>query len=117
METITIRNKKDFIDEVKRDWMAIDRGLPAPEPVTRIYFESAEALSRVLTRQRHILLKTLHANGAMSVRALAAVLGRDYKNVHQDVAILEESGLIERDSRKHIMSPNSRMTIELNLAA
>ncbi len=53
----------------------------------------------------------------MSVRALAVMLGRDYKNVHQDVAILEDSGLIERDNRKHIMSPNSRMTIELNLVA
>ena len=117
MDRLAIKSKNDFIDEVKRDWMAIDKGEPAPEPVRRIYFESAEALSRVLTRQRYNLLKTLHVNGAMSVRALSVLLGRDYKNVHQDVVILEDSGLIERDNRKHIMAPSSRMTIELNLAA
>lgn len=53
----------------------------------------------------------------MSIRALAALLGRDYKNVHQDVKILEESGLIERDSKHHIAAPYKKLTIELQLAA
>ena len=117
MATIGIKSKKDFMAEVERDWLAIDRGEPVPEPVTRIYFESAEALSRVLTRQRQNLLQVLHANGGLSIRALAALLGRDYKNVHQDVKILEESGLIERDSKHHIAAPYKKLTIELQLAA
>jgi len=117
MATVGIKSKKDFMDEVERDWLAIDRGEPAPEPVARIYFESAEALSRVLTHQRQNLLQVLHANGGLSIRALAALLGRDYKNVHQDVKILEESGLIERDSKHHITAPYKKLTIELQLAA
>ena len=95
MATIGIKSKKDFMEEVERDWLAIDRGEPIPQPVTRIYFESAEALTRVITKQRHNLLQALHINGGISIRGLAAVLGRDYKNVHQDVQILEDSGLIE----------------------
>lgn len=114
---IGIKSTDDFFKEVEQKWLTIDRGEPAPEPVTRIYFESAEALSRVITRQRHHLLQVLHANGGISIRGLAALLERDYKNVHQDVKILEDSGLIERDSKGHIIAPHEKLTIELQLAA
>jgi predicted transcriptional regulator len=53
--------------DVERDWMAIDRGEPVQQPVTNIFFESAEALSRVITKQRHILLQVLHVNGGVSI--------------------------------------------------
>ncbi len=112
-----IKSKKEFFAELERDWLAIDRGEKAPEPIHRIYFESAEVLSRILTRQRVALLKGLHAHGALSVRALAALLERDYKNVYQDVKILEESGLIERDSKNHVLAPYEKLTIELPLTA
>ena len=46
MATVGIKSKKDFMEEVERDWLAIDRGEPIPQPVTRIYFESAEADSK-----------------------------------------------------------------------
>ena len=114
---IGIKSTDDFFKDFERKWIAIDRGEPVPVPVTKIYFESAEALARVLTRQRQALLQTLHAQGALSVRGLAALLQRDYKNVHQDVRILEESGLIERDAKNHIMAPYEKLTIELPLTA
>lgn len=34
------------------------------------------------------------------MRELAQTLGRDYKNVHQDVATLQAAGLLVRDGRK-----------------
>ena len=117
MANIVIKSRKDFMNDVKRDWLAIDRGESVPEPVSRICFESAEALSKVITRQRHNLLQILHVNGGISIRGLAALLGRDYKNVHQDVKILEDSGLIERDSKGHIIAPHEKLVIELPLAA
>ena len=115
--TIGIKSKDDFFTELERDWQAIERGGKAPEPIHRVYFESAEVLSRVLTRQRLNLLKVLHAHGALNVRALAALLQRDYKNVFEDVKILEEAGLIVRDSKKHILAPYEKLTIELPLTA
>lgn len=91
--------------------------MKALEPIHRVYFETAEVLSKVITRQRHNLLKVLHANGPITVRALATLLERDYKNVYEDVKILEESGLIERDSKNHVLAPYEKLTIELPLAA
>ena len=49
--------------------------------------------------------------------ALATLLERDYKNVHQDVKILEESGMIQRDSKNHVTAPYEKLTIELPLTA
>jgi predicted transcriptional regulator len=46
-----------------------------------------------------------------------ALLERDYKNVYEDVKILEESGLIERDSKNHVLAPYEKLTIELQLTA
>ncbi len=115
--TIRIKSQQEFFGELERDWIAIDKGKKAPEPIHRVYFESAEVLSKVITRQRHNLLKVLHANGSLTVRALAALLGRDYKNVYEDVKILEESGLIERDNKNHIFAPYEKLTIELPLTA
>jgi predicted transcriptional regulator len=114
---IAIKNTGSFFAELEKDWTAIDRGEAIPGPVHRVYFESAEALSKVLTRQRYQLLCTLHVNHGLSIRALAALLKRDYKNVYQDVKILEDAGLIERDSRNHITAPHEKLTIELQLAA
>jgi predicted transcriptional regulator len=115
--TIGIKSKREFFGELERDWMAIDKGKKAPEPIHRVFFESAEVLSRVITRQRHNLLKVLHADGPLTVRTLAALLKRDYKNVYEDVKILEESGLIVRDSKKHVLAPYEKLTIELSLTA
>lgn len=115
--TIGIKSTQEFWGELERDWMAIDKGGKAPEPIHRVYFESAEVLSKIITRQRHNLLKVLHANGPLTVRALAALLERDYKNVYEDVKILEESGLIERDGKNHILAPYEKLTIELPLTA
>ncbi len=115
--TVGIKDKEAFFGELEQDWLAIDKGGKAPEPIHRVYFESAEVLSKVITRQRHNLLKVLHANGPLTVRALAAFLERDYKNMYEDVKILEGAGLIERDSKNHLLAPYEKLTIELPLTA
>ena len=61
-----------------------------------LYFPDLETLLRTLTSQRLALLKTLHAVGPVSIRALAKALERDYKNVHTDVQALRHVGLVTR---------------------
>ncbi|WP_207455770.1 MarR family transcriptional regulator [Azospirillum sp. SYSU D00513] len=55
-----------------------------------------DTLARTLTGRRLDLLRHLRRHPAASVRALAAALGRDYSNVHADVRLLAEAGLIAR---------------------
>lgn len=91
---------KEFIDT----WKLAERGEKVQEK-NRLHFENLELLLKTFTPGRWTLLKRLHANGPMSIRALAKDLGRDYKNVHTDVQRLENIAqweAIERCPGHHV---------------
>ena len=91
---------KEFIDT----WKLAERGETVQEK-NWLQFENLEVLLKTLTPGRWALLKKLHANGPMSIRALANDLGRDYKNVYTDVRRLENIGLIGRTKNNRIKVP------------
>ena len=69
---------------------------------THITFLDLQTMLEALSPRRLELLRHVRQHGAGNVRELAQALNRDYKNVHQDVAILETAGLLVRDGRKLI---------------
>ncbi len=103
---------KEFIDA----WKFAERGESVQEE-HRLHFENLEVLLKTLTPGRWALLKKLHANGPMSIRALSKDLGRDYKNVHTDVRRLEKIGLIGRAENARIKVPWDIVEARLLLAA
>ena len=103
---------KGFIDA----WKRAERGEKV-KGIQRLNFENLETLLRTLTSGRWLLLKTLRANGPMSIRALASTLGRDYKNVHTDVRRLEHIGLIARTQDDKVRVPWDIVEARLGLAA
>jgi predicted transcriptional regulator len=105
-------NAKEFIDT----WKRAESGEKVQEK-HRLHFENLEVLLKTLTPGRWRLLKKLHANGPMSIRALANDLGRDYKNVHTDVRRLENIGLIGRTKNNRIIVPWDIVEARLLLAA
>jgi predicted transcriptional regulator len=56
----------------------------------------------------------LHRTGADSVKAFARELDRDYKRVHENVAILERAGLIVREDGR-LSAPWDALTAEVSL--
>ncbi|HUT83280.1 MAG TPA: hypothetical protein VMX95_01420 [Thermodesulfobacteriota bacterium] len=62
---------------------------------TAVYFSNLREMRRVLTEKRLELLKTIKEKEPSSVYDLAKILHRDLKNVLQDVAYLQELGIIE----------------------
>ena len=76
-------------------WHRIDRGDDAPDHV--LSFQSWDALASVLTTERLRLLRHLHRQQEPSIAALAKALGRQYRRVHDDVSILADNGLLQRD--------------------
>jgi predicted transcriptional regulator len=77
-------------------------------------FPSWEELTAALTPKRLELLRHLHREGADSINALAKTLNRDYKNVHEDVTVLEGAGLIVRDGNR-LSAPWDTVTAEMAL--
>jgi len=99
---------KDFVAA----WNQADAG--SDQVVEAIRFDTADNLFRVLSPKRLELLRHLRHLSAMSVFALAKHLGRDYKNVHGDIQLLEQYGLIERDGDK-IVAPYDMIHAEFDL--
>ncbi|OJU90540.1 MAG: hypothetical protein BGO13_13645 [Burkholderiales bacterium 66-5] len=65
-----------------------------------VTFLDVQTMLDTLTPKRLELLRHVHRQAAANVRELAQALGRDYKNVHGDVAILEAAGLLVREGGK-----------------
>ena len=82
----------------------------------RLSFESARMLFAELTPARIDLIDTLRRVGPCSVYALAKAAGRNYSNVHADVARLLELGLVERREDETIHVPFDELDIRLPLA-
>ena len=67
---------------------------------TNVTFLDVQTMLDTLSPRRLDLLRHVRQHGASNVRELALALARDYKNVHQDVAVLEATGLLIRDGRR-----------------
>jgi len=81
-----------------------------------VTFLSFQAMTETLSPRRLELLRFVRKHGAANVRELAASLGRDYKNVHQDVSALEAGGLLVRDGRR-LTAPWNEVQASINLAS
>lgn len=85
-------------------------------PDYRLSFESARTLFADLTPARLDLLNTLRSLGPVSVYALAKASGRNYSNVHADIARLEELGLVGRTDDDMVTVPFDAVDIRMVLA-
>ena len=80
-------------------------------------FENFSMLASVLTPKRLELMKSLRQKGQLSIRALAKELGRDYKNVHTDVIVLTDVGLIQRSEKGLLTVPWDVIDAHVRLVA
>jgi predicted transcriptional regulator len=113
---IGIKNRDEFFDELEELADRVDRGedpVPASE---RVFFEDARTFFRHITPRRFDLLEELHRCGATSINALAKLLKRNYKNVHEDVKALESIGLIERGEDGRYSVPWDEINTSFKLA-
>ena len=81
-----------------RAWNRATRGERVDE--SHVTFLDLQTMLETLSPRRLELLRHVRKHGARSVRELALALGRDYKNVHADVAVLETAGLLVREGRR-----------------
>ena len=67
-----------------------------------VYFVSVEAMRRVLTPSRLILLHLIRTRHPRSITALAKLIRRDFKNVHADLKLLADLGLVHLEPGAHM---------------
>jgi predicted transcriptional regulator len=92
--TIVVKSNEEMLDDFRRAFKAVR----ARRPVAKqegVYFSSLEAVRNFLTRERLALLRAIRMQRPGSVYELAKVVGRDLKNVQDDIKLLEAHGLVE----------------------
>ena len=85
---------------------------------TIISFPDFETLGRVITGARIELLNVIRHQKPKSIQELARLVKRDFKNVHQDIQLLKEFGLIDLKEKgpRRASAPQANFA-ELILAA
>jgi predicted transcriptional regulator len=67
---------------------------------SELYFENIEELRRILTEKRLELLLAISRHRPASVRELAGLVERDYKNVTDDITLLQRLGLVRLEAKR-----------------
>ena len=113
MQIRTGRTLEDIGQDVISAWNKAEKGVKiSPEYI--LGFQSMGALLKVLTPRRWQLIETLSSQDRpITIYALAKLLGRDYKNVHRDVAVLLQDNLIAQDADKKIFVPWGEIIVSL----
>jgi predicted transcriptional regulator len=107
---IAIKGEKELFDEVKEVWRKLERGEKVKKHEA-IYFESLDAMRKVLTEERLRIVKIIKKEHPASIYALAKILGRDVKNTFDDIQFLAEAGLVELRKTKDV---REKTTPEVN---
>ena len=84
-----------------------------------VYFENLETIRKILTDRRLEVLKAVKDKKPSSVYQLAKFLGRDLKNVNEDLRLLEQCGLVSlkksKIDRERLTPTVNYDTIQLNI--
>ena len=114
---VAIKSSDESTKETAELFEQFDMGIFPEQPIERVYFNDVKTFLKYITPKRFELLENLHHNGATSVRALAKLLNRHYKNVYDDVKLLEQIGLVEKDAAGLYSVPWDELTASFRLAA
>jgi len=110
--TITITMTPDWRTALRRVAMSVQADSYQGETLN---FESPGAFFGRLTERRWALVTALQGQGAMAVRELARRAGRDVKRVHEDVQVLAELVLVERDDAGGVLCPFADVHIDMHV--
>jgi predicted transcriptional regulator len=96
---IGIRSAVERSEALREAMRRVARGDRTPRE-QELYFENVDDLRRILTEKRLELLLAITRHRPASVHELAELVGRDYKNVSTDVALLERLGVVSLEARR-----------------
>jgi len=96
---IGIKRLKDSLRDFAETWKSVESGKRVRKE-EGIYFESIDDMRSVLTNNRLTILRAIRENKPKSIYELSKMLGRNLKNVNQDLKLLAEIGLVTLEATK-----------------
>jgi predicted transcriptional regulator len=100
--TFSIRPLNEVADDFAKTYDAVRTGRRISKASRdEVGFTSIEAARNFLTRERLSLMRTIRTRHPGSLYALAKMVNRDFKNVQEDIGILERHGLVRISKEPH----------------
>ena len=96
---IGIRGLRENLQDFAGTWKSLEAGRKVKKH-EGVYFDSIDNMRAILTHKRLSILKAIRQHKPKSVYELARILGRDLKNVNQDLKLLSEIGLVTLEKRE-----------------
>jgi|SRR5271165_4528161 len=108
--TFSIRPLSEVTDNFVKTFDTVRTSRRSPETSRdEVGFTSIEATRNFLTRKRLALMRTIRTRHPSSLYELAKMVSRDFKNVQEDIRILERHGLVriakERRGKRKVKVP------------
>lgn len=104
---------RDFIKE----WKVGEQSTATEIQAERVCFMDLTTMLSTLSEKRLEILRALQRQPGVNTHKLAQQLNRDYKNVHTDVSLLKEIGLIQANDDGTLLVPFTKIHAEINLSA
>lgn len=101
---IRIRSVDQVLEDFREAFQAAQEGKPFPKR-EGVFFTSLEAARNLLTPERVKLLRLIRQRKPDSLYELAQLAGRDLKNVHEDIELLERHGILRTTLRRQLERP------------
>ena len=95
---IGVRPPGTIFDEATDVLQQLESGQKVRSQGEWLYFSDVREMGKVLTPRRLELLKAIRDYRPDSIRALATVVGRNVKNLAEDLGLLVLLGLVEMES-------------------
>jgi predicted transcriptional regulator len=92
--TIKIKSAGEAIGRFRTTFKDVEAGRRVARR-DAVYFTSIEAVRNLLTPSRLALLRAIRSQRPGSIYELAKMVGRDLRNVQDDLRLLEEYGLVQ----------------------
>ncbi len=105
-----------FLEEIETAKQVMREGTVS-DPIATFTFSTATQLFSVFTTKRFELIERLQKIGPTTIRGLARELGRDVRRVHDDVMVLLEWGIMERNEAGKVLVPFDDIHIGFDLRA
>ena len=115
---IGIGSMEQFGTDFIQAWQRGEKNVAGEVQTEQVRFLDLATLLNTLTPKRLEILQALQHQSGTTTYQLAKCLGRHYKNVHTDVRLLRDIGLIETDNAgTGLRVPFTKIHAEIDLAA
>ena len=106
-------------EQYKKRTIAIAKGEYVPqENEPKVWFESLQSMSQILSSQNQELLKIIIEKQPQSLRELEELTGRAKPNLSRTLKTLEQYGIVELDKINNALVPKvmaTRFSVEFGL--